>query len=294
MAMEIIDTHQHLWDLSRRRHAWCADIPTLNRSFLPCDYAAAVAGLPGEARITGAIFVEGDADPCQMTSETRWALSLAGEPHLLTSGVVAACRPETSEADFRAYLDQFAGQTNLKGVRRVLHTQPDDLSQSPLFMRNIRSLRKYDLTFDLCVLPRQLSRAVGLVRACPGTNFILDHCGIPDVKARALDPWRHDLRELSGEPNVLACKISGLVTYADATRPPSADDLRPFVEHALQCFGWDRVLFGGDWPVCTLSALGPDSLSRWVGLLQELVVGAGAARQDQLWQTNAQRVYRLR
>lgn len=291
--MDIIDTHLHLWDLSRHTHAWCAAIPTLNRSFLPGDYAAAAAGLPDGTRIAGAIFVECDVDPAQMASETRWALAMANDPLLLTAGVVAACRPETPEKQFRIHLDQFAGEIKLKGVRRVLHTQPDELPQSSLFANNIRSLRAYGLTFDLCILPRQLPSATKLARACPDVHFVLDHCGIPDVKNRALDPWRRDLQELANEPNVIGCKISGLVAYADPNHPPSTDNLHPFVEHTIETFGCDRLLFGGDWPVCTLSADGPDALSRWIGLLQQLIAGANIAQQEQLWRTNAQRVYRL-
>lgn len=291
--MDIIDTHQHLWDLSQRAHAWCAEIPVLNRSFLPEEYAAAVADLPDGDRVIGAVFVEGDTEPARMSSETQWALSLADDPRQLTLGVVAACRPEGAEKDFRADLDSLAGHARLKGLRRILHTQPDTLSHSPLFRENLRTLCEYHLTFDLCVLARQLPVAVQLVRACPEVHFVLDHCGVPDIKGGSLDPWRQHLRELANEPNVIGCKISGLIAYADPSRPPAAADLRPFVEHAIDCFGWDRVMFGGDWPVCLLSAPGSDAFRAWVELLGQLTGDAAADEQRKLWHANAQRVYRL-
>jgi predicted TIM-barrel fold metal-dependent hydrolase len=162
------------------------------------------------------------------------------------------------------------------------------LSKSPLFISNIRELPKLKLTFDLCVLERQLPLAVELVRACPDTQFILDHCGVPDVKSQKLDPWREQISMLASCHNLVACKISGLVAYADATTW-TPQTLKPYVEHAIEAFGWDRVIFGSDWPVCTLTT----SLSSWVGALQELVSYASVEEQTKLFSANAMRVYRI-
>ncbi len=248
-TIEIIDTHQHLWDLSRHRHPWVADIPQLNRSFLPEDYQAAAAEAPAGARIVQAVFVECDAVDEDMVREARWMYDLIDAPGSLTTAVVANCRPEHD--GFAAHLDAIA-HPRLKGVRRILHTSPDELSQSEQFATNVRQLGPRGLTFDLCVLARQLPIALQLVRKCPQTQFIVDHCGVPDVKGNQLDPWRADLKALSDEPNVIGCKISGLVAYADPANW-STDVLRPYVEHTVECFGHDRIMFGGDWPVCTLT-----------------------------------------
>jgi len=117
--------------------------------------------------------------------------------------------------------------------------------------------------------------------------FILDHCGVPQVKEKRLDPWRAYITEIAQFPNV-CCKISGLVAYADPERW-TIDDLRLFVEHAIASFGWDRVLFGSDWPVCTLSA----SYQRWVEALRTITQDAGEVNQKKLFHDNAVRVYRL-
>jgi len=117
--------------------------------------------------------------------------------------------------------------------------------------------------------------------------FILDHCGVPQIKEKKLDPWRSYITEIAKFPNV-SCKISGLVAYADPQKW-TAEDLRPFVEHAIASFGWDRVLFGSDWPVCTLSA----SYRRWVEALQTITQSAGDDNQKKLFHDNALRVYRL-
>ena len=149
--IQIIDTHQHLWDLNRFGYSWTASIPKLNRSFLMSDYLAAATELPPNVRIIKSVHVEADVDEEFHADETEWILSLAEQPDNPLSGVVANCRPES--ADFRVRLEPFLGHPNLKGLRRVLHTQPDELSTARLFVDNLRTLPKLGLTFDLC-LPR--------------------------------------------------------------------------------------------------------------------------------------------
>jgi predicted TIM-barrel fold metal-dependent hydrolase len=200
-------------------------------------------------------------------------------------GIVACGRPENE--DFKSYLDQIASHPKLKGIRRVLHTQADEVGQGATFINNVAALSAYGLSFDLCVLARQLPLAIKLVSQCPDVVFILDHCGVPQVKERNFDPWRSYIAEIARFPNV-CCKISGLVAYADPQRW-TAEDLRPFVEHTVASFGWDRVLFGSDWPVCTLSA----SYQQWVEALQAITQGAGEVNQRKLFHDNAIRVYRL-
>jgi len=277
--MKLVDTHQHLWDLRQFPYSWCAGIAPLNRSFLLADYLAAAR----DTGITKTVFMECDVDEPHALDEARHVQSLA-EKNPLIAGIVASGRPE--HENFRAHLEHLAALPKVRGVRRVLHTQPDALSQSPRFPENLRLLSDFGFTFDLCVLARQLPVALALVRACPGVTFILDHGGVPDVKGRALDPWRAHIGELAALPNV-ACKISGLVAYAGENWTP--DDLRPWVEHVLEKFGWDRVVWGGDWPVCTLTA----TLAQWVRATRELVRSASGAQQEKLFFRNAERLYRV-
>lgn len=279
--MRIVDTHQHLWDLDRFRYGWVSSQPSLNRSFGMPDYLAATEGL----NVLQSIHVEADVDEPYMLDETRYVLALADEPDNPLQGVVACARPE--HKDFRHYIEKIAGHPNLKGIRRILHTQPDELGQDATFRENVRALSQYGLSFDICVLERQLPIAVKLVELCPDVRFILDHCGVPQVKEKRLDPWRSHIAEIARYPN-LACKISGVVAYADP-RNWTADDLRPYIEHVIECFGWDRVMFGSDWPVCTLSA----SYKQWVEALQSITHGAGDDNERKLFYDNAIRVYRL-
>ena len=275
--MRIIDTHLHLVDRGRFRYPWLDGVPALNRDWSLETYRHQAAALG----IDTALHVEVDVDPADRAGETAW---VSGMPAPI-GGAIAACRPESET--FAAELDDLAGNPALRGLRRILHTSPDALGLAPLFAANLSRLAARRLTFDLCVLARQLPVAIAIAAACPDVTFVLDHCGVPDVRARALDPWRADLATLAAHPNV-ACKISGLVAYAEPDRW-TVDDLRPFVEHAVAVFGWDRVIWGSDWPVCTLTA----DLGRWVIATHTLLTGTSADEQAKLWHANATRIYRL-
>ncbi len=280
--MNIIDTHQHLWDMKSRTYSWCKGIPALDRSFLMSDYKVAIHGLA----VKKSVHVEADVDEPFMLAETRAILALSGEPDNPLAGVVACARPENE--GFTQYLDAIAGHRALKGIRRVLHTQRDELSQSSRFRDHTRKLETYHLSFDICVLARQLPLALQLVKHCPDVEFVLDHCGVPLVKERVMDPWRSDIREISRLPNI-ACKISGIIAYADpAGWQP--EDLQPYVEHCIECFGWDRVMFGSDWPVCTQSA----TLKQWLETLLQLTQHESEPNRRKLFYENAQRTYRLK
>jgi predicted TIM-barrel fold metal-dependent hydrolase len=279
--MMIVDTHQHLWDLDRFRYSWLSSFPELNRSFLMADYLAAANGLG----VVKSVHLEADVDESYMLEETRHLLALADRGDSPLAGVVACGRPESH--DFQSYLDKIAAHPKLKGIRRVLHTQPDELGQKKTFIENVGRLSSYGLSFDICVLARQLPIAIKLVSCCPQVSFILDHCGVPEVKARILDPWRAQIGAIAKFPN-LVCKVSGIVAYADR-KNWTTEELRPYVDHVIACFGWDRVLFGSDWPVCTLAA----SYKQWVEALETITHTAGEAQQKKLFHDNAVRIYRL-
>lgn len=281
MPRRIVDAHQHLWDPARNRLSWLRSVPPLDRRFGLDDYARATAG----AGIVASVYLETDVDEPEMLAEARHALALAEAPENRIAGVVAAGRPEFD--GFGAWLEQIAHHPMLKGLRRVLHTQPDGLGETPRFAQNVRALAAFGLSFDVCVRADQLPTALYLARECPDVTLVLDHCGNPRVRERELDPWRGRMRELSRHPNVV-CKISGIVVNADREHW-SAADLRPYVEHCIECFGWDRVLFGSDWPVCTLAA----PLTRWLAALAEIVGGESEDRIDRLFFANAARIYRL-
>src|SRR6202049_2121530 len=152
--MQIVDAHQHLWDLDLFRYSWLESLPVLNRSFRMPDYLAAAKGL----NVVKSVHLEADVDEPYMLDETQYLLALADQPDNTLEGIVAGGRPERE--DFRSYLDKIAGHPKLKGIRRVLHTQPDDVAQGATFIQNVAALSGYGFSFDICVLARQLPIAV--------------------------------------------------------------------------------------------------------------------------------------
>jgi predicted TIM-barrel fold metal-dependent hydrolase len=284
--MQLIDTHQHLWDLAQLPYSWCAAIPALNRSFSPEDYQLArrEAEEKHGVEICATVHVEADVDEPHSLDELRWLQEVATAGRAPIHALVAGCRPERD--DFQAQLEALEKFPLVKGVRRVLHTQPDELSQSTLFSDNLNLLPQRDYSFDLCVLARQLPVAINLVKRCPNVSFVLDHCGVPDVAGGALQEWRDHVRVLASHQNV-ACKISGLPAYAAANWTP--DDLRPFIDHVFETFGATRVIWGSDWPVCNLGG----GFSRWVEACLTLTQSCTEEERRQLFHDNAQRIYRL-
>lgn len=275
--MKIIDTHLHLVYRDRFSYPWLAGVPPLDRDFPLAEYRAQAEA----AGIAGMIHMEVDVAERDQLAETEFVATLDEK----IIGAISACRPESP--GFPEQLEALAAMPAVRGLRRILHTSPDELSQAPIFAENLRRLARHRLTFDICVLARQIPLAIRLAKACPEVQFILDHCGVPNVKDRELDPWRAQMTEIAALPNV-AGKISGVVAYADPAAWTVAD-LRPFVEHTIESFGWDRVVWGSDWPVCTLTA----DLGRWVAATHDIIDGASADEKAKLLHRNAQRIYRL-
>jgi predicted TIM-barrel fold metal-dependent hydrolase len=277
----IVDTHLHLIDLSALRYPWLAGVAALNRDFRYEEYAREAK----RAGISATLHMEVDVDPAEIEAETDYVQELSAQPANLIVGAIAACRPE--EAGFAAYLESQEGNPFVKGFRRVLHVMPDELSESTLFRDNIRRLAGTGLTFDFCVLPHQLPKAMALADLAPEVQFVLDHCGVPDIKGETKHPWREHMAEIARRDNVVA-KISGVVAYTDPENW-TVETLRPYVEHTVESFGWDRVVWGSDWPVCTLGG----GLSQWVAATHALLTGASSDERTKLLSGNARRIWKL-
>jgi len=280
--LSIVDSHVHLWNPNQLRYSWLAGLPVLNRAFLPADFSAASE----KVKVKKMIFVEGGCEPAQNLAEVGWVDSLAkSEPRL--KGIVACASLERGETS-RLELAALASCPRVRGIRRNLQGERDlDFCLRPEFAAGVKLLAEFGFTFDLCIRREQLGAIAGLVRQVPQVTFVLDHFGKPDVRGRKTGPWAADLKALAALPNV-ACKISGLTTEADwKTWQP--DDLKFYFERALECFGFDRILFGGDWPVATLAT----SYERWAETVREFFLFANEADQVKLFQTNAERIYRV-
>ena len=281
MTQVLIDTHLHLIYRQRLSYPWLADVEPLNRDF-PLEAYQKEARRCG---VSAALHMEVDVAPDAMEAETQHIKALAAEPGALLRGAISACRPES--ADFPAFLERQVENPFVKGFRRVLHVVPDALSQSATFRAHLKRLAKANKPFDLCVRADQLPLAIELIDACPDVQFVLDHCGVPAIKDRAEHPWREHIAAIAERANV-AVKISGVVAYADG-ETWTLEDIRPYVEHAIERFGWGRVVWGSDWPVCTLTS----SLSNWVAATHAITSGCGPSERAQLFENNAKRIWRL-
>lgn len=280
MTIPMIDCHQHLIYPEKYPYAWTDDIPQLaGKSFRYEDYLELVRG-KGEIRT---IFMEASPDDPHWLEESRFVKALADAEDSIIDGLILNCRPE-AEDDFEAYIESVQ-HPKLVGFRRILTEAPEGTSRKPVFVENVRKLEKYALTFDLCMTASQLPLAFELVAACPKVQFVLDHCGVPDIARNQMDPWSADIQKLVGLPNI-ACKISGVLSCC-APDNVTIDAVRPYVEHCLEIFGWDRVLWGSDWPVCCTSS----GLTQWIDITRELVKDQNPANQHRLYHQNAERIY---
>jgi L-fuconolactonase len=282
-SFPLVDTHLHLWDLRRLRYPWLAGVPSLNRNHLIEDYRRACGSVVQVAKM---VFVQCECDPSQFQAEADWVTDVARtEPRI--KGIVAWAPLEKGEGA-QPDLAQLAANPVVKGIRRIIQFEPDiEFCLRPDFVRGVQALHGHGLSFDLCINHLQLANTIKLVRQCPDVRFILDHIGKPNIKAGLLDPWRAELRELSRFENV-SCKLSGLATEADHARWTPAD-LRPYIDHVVDCFGFERVMFGGDWPVSTQATDYP----RWVATVDEALRGCTAAELNKLYVRNAEAFYRI-
>ena len=273
--MDLIDAHVHFWDPERLHYAWLEEIPALHRRFGP-------EALPdGRQRY---VFVQADCRPEETWAEIEWVTELAAQTPIV--GIVAYA-PLHEGAAARAELERLAEHELVVGVRRLLQGEPEWLLRSEDLVTGVGLLPQLGLTFDACVTHDQLPATAALAQRCPDTTILLDHLGKPDVANRSIDPWRADLAALAAHPNVV-CKLSGLTTEADhdAWTP---EDLRPYLQHALACFGSERCLVGSDWPVATLAT----SYEAWFDVLLDFLADLPAPEREAILSGNASRVYGL-
>ena len=282
----IVDSHVHLADPSRFGYAWTANAPSLKRTVLPADLMKAAAPVT----IESFVFVEVDVDFPQHVAEAQWIDGLAqsqpsGEPKL--KGMVASLPLEQGRA-VKAELDQLLALKSLRAIRRLIQNQPDpDFCIRPDFIAGLKLLAPHDIAFDICVFHHHLPNVIRMVRQCPEVRFVLDHIGKPAIKAGILDPWRRDMTELATCPNVF-CKISGVTTEADH-KHWTRGELKPYIAHAIETFGFDRCLYGGDWHVLELAGTYP----QWVEIVDWVIAGASADEKRQLYRDTATRFYQL-
>ena len=273
-----IDAHQHFWNYSAAEYPWIgAGMERLARNHLPADLAplAAAAGVGGTVAVQAR----------QSLEESRFLLDLAAASPLIR-GVVGWVDLRSDEVDRQ--LAELAPRPKFVGVRHVVQDEPDPrFLLGDAFMRGIGRLAAHGLVYDLLLYPVQLPAAAELVRRFPEQPFVLDHLAKPRIREGVFDPWRADLEALAAAPNV-SCKLSGMVTEAAWGKWKRADFV-PYMQAALEAFSPRRLLFGSDWPVCTLSAPYGDV----VGIVDDFLARLSPDEQAAIRGGNAVRVYGL-
>jgi L-fuconolactonase len=275
----VVDAHVHFWDPSVLRYPWLDGLPALDRPFLPASYASAASGIP----IDGMILVEANCRTDQTLDEVAFFEHIAAADSRVAGIVAFASLTEPKALD--RTLDALAARPGVRGIRRNIQGEPSGFCTHPSFVDGVRRIGARGLTFDLCATHDQLREVLELVRLCPNTRFVLDHCGKPAIRDRLLEPWRADIAALAECANVW-CKLSGLVTEASPTGWREAD-LVPYASHVVERFGTERVMYGSDWPVLTLATGYP----AWFGFAEWFTRAWSDAERRRFFRENALRSY---
>jgi L-fuconolactonase len=278
--LKIIDTHQHLWDTSNLRYPWLEDFDALEKRYTAADYRRATEGL----NVVRSVHVEGDPAPEHVVDEAKWLTGISETDGMI--GAIVAAAP-LENPDVEATLERLTEWELVVGIRRMAwHETDNQFYTRPELIRGVQLLEKFDLSFDLCAHSEQLPAAIELVKASPNVRHAVNHCGGPDIEGGKFQAWADAMRELASFDNV-HCKVSGIVTRAGENW--TKEELKPYIDHLVSAFGFERLMFGSDWPVCTLAAEYRD----WFDALLWAVEDASDDEKRRLFHDNAERFYRI-
>lgn len=277
--MNFIDSHMHFWDRSLMPYTWLHEVPSIwdRHTFENLRAEVSEDSLPEKV-----VFVEAGAP---WSDELKWVEGLAAKEPRIRGMVIKMM--VNAGAQTTADIAEARKHSLVRGVRHHFEHDSLDYCSRPEFIAGVRQLAAANLNFDICCKHPQLPAVIELVRSCPQVQFILDHGGKPGIRAGLMDPWREHIRALAVMPNIV-CKFSGLVTEADQ-RSWTPAQLRPYSEHLLECFGPQRLLFGGDWPVAKLAT----DYARWLDTARDLVSHLSPEEQKAIFHDNAERAYRI-
>lgn len=275
----VVDAHQHYWDARRFDYGWLDQgLPALDRAFLADELEPQLAG----AGVTHTILVQ----VLHLAGETEWMLRLA-DAHQTIAGVVGWVDLTRDPDDVARELEALRRHPRLVGIRHLVHEEPDDdwLAREDV-VRGLAVLEDLDVPFDLLLRPQHLRHVPRLSERLPRLRMVIDHIAKPQIRDHRMEPWATELRTAAENPNVW-CKLSGMITEADlASWTP--DDLAPYVETTLDAFGPDRLMYGSDWPVCTLAG----SYERVIGALRHVLGELDPAVETSIFGGSAVSFYR--
>ncbi len=272
-----IDSHQHFWHFNPLRDTWIdSSMQKIAKDFLPKD----LKPLLQQSQIDGCIAVQAD----QSEVETKFLLNLAKKNPFI-KGVVGWIDLQADDLSER--LDYFTKNALFKGVRHVVQAEKKGFMLQHSFLRGIRQLKDFNLTYDILIYPHQLEEAIVLVEKNPDQPFVLDHLAKPYIKDQKIDKWASLIKQLAKHKNVY-CKLSGMITEADWNHW-LARDFDNYLSVALEAFGSNRLMFGSDWPVCLLAG----SYQHVVQIIDLYINKLKASDQKKIMGENACNFYNL-
>ena len=280
---DLLDTHQHLVYRGEADYGWTKGIPALEEGdFTVADYQR----LTMDKGVGGTIFMEAAVNEGQGEGETRFVSELAKDPANGIRGIIASIHPEDDEG-FDPWLEESA-KLGVVAYRRILHVVADDMSQNEVFRRNVRKIGEAGKVFDMCFLARQLPIALEFATACDNTFMVLDHCGVPDIAGNDLEYWSMGIDAIANLENV-ACKLSGIMAYCKPGEA-SYEAIKPYVDHVLEAFGPERIVWGSDWPVVDLANGLPD----WIDVTRQILSSLSDSEAEKIAWRNAEEIYKVK
>ena len=279
LDVPITDAHAHFWDPALFDYSWLRNSP-IGGPKLPSDYWKAATGF----KVERLVFVQAECRRDQARSEAAWVEKLAREEPRIAA--IVAFAPVNDEKALPLALEDFSHRPLVKGIRHLMQAEPEaDFCLCPQFVAGVKRLAKSKLIFDVGARDDQLPAVARLVEQCPEVSFVLDHLGNPRIQEGAFKPWDQNVRRLAALPNIW-CKVSGAATRAD-WKSWKPEQLKPYIDRALLTFGFNRVMFGSDWPVCTLAC----SFRRWLEALGDITSGCTPDERERLFSRNARKFY---
>jgi L-fuconolactonase len=274
-----IDSHQHFWHYNPAEHTWMNEqMAVLKTNYLPNNIKPHLT----ETGIDGTVAVQAR----QNLDETEFLLDLSDQFELI-QGVVGWVDMRSDEVNQQ--LEKYAPHPKFVGVRHVVHDEPDDhFMLGDAFLRGLAQLQKHNLTYDLLLFPKHLPITIEVIKQFPKQAFVLDHIAKPSIKDGILEPWAANIRKLATYENVY-CKLSGMVTEALWNDWVQSDYIQ-YLDVVFECFGIERLMFGSDWPVCTLSG----SYSQVVGIVEDYIAKLSVNEQTKIMGGNATHFYGLK
>lgn len=288
----VIDAHHHVWDLSVRAQPWLDQdgLGPLRRNYSMADLEPEAAA----AGVTATVVVQTVIEP----GETPDLLALAAAHHLVAGVVGWVDLASPGVADAIAGLLERPGAQYLAGIRHpVLAERDAGWLARPEVLRGLAAVAEAGLAYDVVCSRPQLPAAVTAAAALPQLTFVLDHLGNPEGDEPGDGPWAGAVRALAALPNTVG-KLSGVLSGAFRIRGAAPaglgrGTLDPLVlryfDTALAAFGPHRLMYGSDWPPCTLTSSYADVLAA----ARVLTGGLSTAEQAAVFGATARRVYGL-